>query len=137
MSTTAEVERPALRRDHALALLHQMILIRRFEEKAAELYTVGKIQGFLHLYIGEEAVAVGGCRPSSRRTPSFRRTASTATPAGRLNSMAARWYDYVVKFPDATPVSFGIWTSPSLPLPRKLLQTITCVERSSTSTAAR
>ena len=33
--------------------------IRRFEEKAAELYTVGKIRGFLHLYIGEEAVAVG------------------------------------------------------------------------------
>ena len=36
-----------------------MLLIRRFEEKAAELYTLGKIRGFLHLYIGEEAVAVG------------------------------------------------------------------------------
>jgi pyruvate dehydrogenase E1 component alpha subunit len=36
-----------------------MILIRRFEEKAAELYSLGKIRGFLHLYIGEEAVAVG------------------------------------------------------------------------------
>jgi pyruvate dehydrogenase E1 component alpha subunit len=36
-----------------------MLLIRRFEEKCAELYTLGKIQGFLHLYIGEEAVAVG------------------------------------------------------------------------------
>jgi pyruvate dehydrogenase E1 component alpha subunit len=36
-----------------------MVLIRRFEEKAAELYTRGKIRGFLHLYIGEEAVAVG------------------------------------------------------------------------------
>jgi pyruvate dehydrogenase E1 component alpha subunit len=46
-------------RDHALGLLRQMVLIRRFEEKAAELYTVGKIRGFLHLYIGEEAVAVG------------------------------------------------------------------------------
>jgi pyruvate dehydrogenase E1 component alpha subunit len=43
----------------ALALLAQMLLIRRFEEKSAELYTVGKIHGFLHLYIGEEAVAVG------------------------------------------------------------------------------
>ncbi|HTI54979.1 MAG TPA: pyruvate dehydrogenase (acetyl-transferring) E1 component subunit alpha [Verrucomicrobiae bacterium] len=49
----------ALDRSHALALLRQMLLIRRFEEKAAELYTVGKIRGFLHLYIGEEAVAVG------------------------------------------------------------------------------
>ncbi|PYN40002.1 MAG: pyruvate dehydrogenase (acetyl-transferring) E1 component subunit alpha, partial [Candidatus Rokuibacteriota bacterium] len=36
-----------------------MILIRRFEEKAAEAYALGKIGGFLHLYIGEEAVAVG------------------------------------------------------------------------------
>ena len=49
----------ALDRSHAVALLRQMLLIRRFEEKAAELYTVGKIRGFLHLYIGEEAVAVG------------------------------------------------------------------------------
>jgi pyruvate dehydrogenase E1 component alpha subunit len=46
-------------RDHALELLRQMVLIRRFEEKSAELYTRGKIRGFLHLYIGEEAVAVG------------------------------------------------------------------------------
>jgi len=46
-------------RVHALVLLRQMMLIRRFEEKAAELYTLGKIRGFLHLYIGEEAVAVG------------------------------------------------------------------------------
>jgi pyruvate dehydrogenase E1 component alpha subunit len=46
-------------RAHALGLLRQMLRIRRFEEKAAELYTVGKIRGFLHLYIGEEAVAVG------------------------------------------------------------------------------
>jgi len=36
-----------------------MLLIRRFEEKSAELYGLGKIRGFLHLYIGEEAVAVG------------------------------------------------------------------------------
>jgi pyruvate dehydrogenase E1 component alpha subunit len=46
-------------RGHARALLRTMLLIRRFEEKSAELYTLGKIHGFLHLYIGEEAVAVG------------------------------------------------------------------------------
>jgi pyruvate dehydrogenase E1 component alpha subunit len=40
-------------------LLYQMMLIRRFEEKAAEMYTKSFIRGFLHLYIGEEAVAVG------------------------------------------------------------------------------
>ncbi len=46
-------------RDHGRELLRQMVLIRRFEETCAELYTIGKIRGFLHLYIGEEAVAVG------------------------------------------------------------------------------
>ena len=44
---------------HRLELLRQMILIRRFEEKCAELYTQEKIRGFMHLYNGEEAVAVG------------------------------------------------------------------------------
>jgi pyruvate dehydrogenase E1 component alpha subunit len=46
-------------REHALALLHQMVRVRRFEEKCAELYSASKIRGFLHLYVGEEAVAVG------------------------------------------------------------------------------
>jgi pyruvate dehydrogenase E1 component alpha subunit len=46
-------------RDFALALLRDMLRIRRMEEKSAELYGAGKIRGFLHLYIGEEAVAVG------------------------------------------------------------------------------
>lgn len=46
-------------RSHGLDLLRQMLRIRRFEEKCAELYSLGKIRGFLHLYIGEEAVAVG------------------------------------------------------------------------------
>src|SRR5882724_6121799 len=40
-------------------VLHQMLLIRRFEEKSAEAYSMGKIGGFCHLYIGQEAVAVG------------------------------------------------------------------------------
>src|SRR5688572_12871660 len=40
-------------------LLYQMLLGRRFEEKSAEAYAIGKIGGFCHLYIGQEAVAVG------------------------------------------------------------------------------
>lgn len=54
-------KKPTLNIDAALArrLLSEMMLIRRFEEKAAEAYALGKIGGFLHLYIGEEAVAVG------------------------------------------------------------------------------
>jgi pyruvate dehydrogenase E1 component alpha subunit len=49
-------------RDRALELLHAMLRIRRFEEKCAELYSATKIRGFLHLYIGEEAIAVGVMR---------------------------------------------------------------------------
>lgn len=45
-------------REEALALYRQMLLIRRFEERAAQFYAEGKIGGFLHLYIGQEAVAV-------------------------------------------------------------------------------
>lgn len=46
-------------REHLLRLLRDMIRVRRFEEKCVELYQSEKIRGFLHLYIGEEAVAAG------------------------------------------------------------------------------
>ena len=46
-------------RDEGLHLLHEMLRIRRFEERCVELYSATEIRGFLHLYIGEEAVAVG------------------------------------------------------------------------------
>ena len=52
-----------LTRGHALALLKAMLRIRRFEEKCAELYSAEKIRGFLHLYIGEEAIAAGALQP--------------------------------------------------------------------------
>jgi len=55
----ATTDKPRLSRDHVLELLRHMIRIRRFEGKCAELYTQEKIRGFLHLYDGEEAVAVG------------------------------------------------------------------------------
>jgi pyruvate dehydrogenase E1 component alpha subunit len=51
-----------LAQSELLDLYRQMMLIRRFEEKSAELYAEGKIGGFLHLYIGEEAIAVGACK---------------------------------------------------------------------------
>ena len=56
---TASADKPRLSREHMLKLLRQMIRIRRFEDKCAELYTREKIRGFLHLYDGEEAIAVG------------------------------------------------------------------------------
>lgn len=56
---TTATDKPHLSRAHALDLLKGMIRIRRFEDKCAQLYTEEKIRGFLHLYDGEEAVAVG------------------------------------------------------------------------------
>jgi pyruvate dehydrogenase E1 component alpha subunit len=56
-------------------LYRQMVLIRLFEEKSAELYSEGKIGGFLHLYIGEEAIAVGACkalRPADHLLTAYR-----------------------------------------------------------------
>jgi pyruvate dehydrogenase E1 component alpha subunit len=57
------------------AYLRQMLLIRRFEEKAGEAYSLGKIGGFCHLYIGQEAVAVGSIaalRPDDYLTSAYR-----------------------------------------------------------------
>ena len=45
--------------DHLLSLYHDMLLIRRFEERAGQMYGMGLIGGFCHLYIGQEAVVVG------------------------------------------------------------------------------
>ena len=52
---------PAIEEDRQtlVKIFHQMLLIRRFEEKCAESYSLGKIGGFCHLYIGQEAVGVG------------------------------------------------------------------------------
>ncbi len=49
----------ALKKKDHLELYRQMVLIRRVEERSAELYQAGKIGGFLHLYIGQEAVSTG------------------------------------------------------------------------------
>jgi pyruvate dehydrogenase E1 component alpha subunit len=79
-----------LEREHGIALLHGMLRIRRFEEKAAELYQAGKIRGFLHLYIGEEAVAVGAMgalRPDDAIVATYRdhgHALARGIPAGAL-----------------------------------------------------
>ena len=76
---SASIDKPRLSRPHVLDLLKQMIRIRRFEDKCAELYTQEKIRGFLHLYDGEEAVAVGVIPVLEERDRSSPPTASTAT----------------------------------------------------------
>ena len=55
-----------LKPEEAIELYRQMLLIRRFEEKCAEAYSMGKIGGFCHLYIGQEAVAVGSISATRR-----------------------------------------------------------------------
>lgn len=56
---TVDQNRLILGKQELLDMYRQMLLIRAFEEKAAEMYTKAKIGGFLHLYIGQEAVGVG------------------------------------------------------------------------------
>lgn len=62
MNATMQPEKPKREAAHDLALFRQMLLIRRFEEKCAQLHSTGQIHGFPHLYIGEEAAAVGAMR---------------------------------------------------------------------------
>src|SRR6266403_1384247 len=68
---------PAIEEDREtlMKIFHQMLLIRRFEEKCAESYSLGKIGGFCHLYIGQEAVGVGAIsalRPDDYVLTSYR-----------------------------------------------------------------
>ncbi|MEK6481838.1 pyruvate dehydrogenase (acetyl-transferring) E1 component subunit alpha [Catalinimonas sp. 4WD22] len=81
--------------EHALHLLRQMLLIRRFEEKAGELYTTLKIRGFLHLYIGEEAVAVGvmeALAPEDAVVATYREHGQALARGVAANSIMAEMY---------------------------------------------
>ena len=78
MATSTKPERTSGGADAAalhLGYLRQMLLMRVFEEKAGEAYSLGKIGGFCHLYIGQEAVAVGSIaalRPDDYITTAYR-----------------------------------------------------------------
>jgi pyruvate dehydrogenase E1 component alpha subunit len=63
------------------ARYRQMVLIRRFEEASAKAYSQGKIGGFLHLYIGQEASAVGALGALQPQDYVSARTATTASPS--------------------------------------------------------
>jgi pyruvate dehydrogenase E1 component alpha subunit len=73
-----------MERETLLSLYREMVLIRRLEERAAQLYQEGKIGGFLHLYIGQEAVSTGvlGVRESRDRVITAYRDHGTAISCG-------------------------------------------------------
>src|SRR4026209_1128131 len=58
----ASAEKGALSDERLRELFREMLLIRRFEEKVEERFRAGELPGFLHVAIGQEAVAVGVCR---------------------------------------------------------------------------
>lgn len=71
----AAAKRPNASREELLAYYRDMLLIRRFEEKAGQLYGMGLIGGFCHLYIGQEAVVVGleaAAKEGDSRVTSYR-----------------------------------------------------------------
>jgi len=79
----------------AIDLYRQMLLIRRFEEKAAEAYSSGKIGGFCHLYIGQEAVAVGAIsaiRPDDYVLTSYREHGQAIAKGMSTNAIMAELF---------------------------------------------
>lgn len=82
-------------RDEARRLLWQMLRIRRFEEKCAELYSGGKIRGFLHLYIGEEACATGAMHallPQDNVVATYREHGHALLRGISMNAIMAEMY---------------------------------------------
>lgn len=99
MTAQTEPQPPvATARDHSIHLLRQMMRIRRFEEKCAELYSATKIRGFLHLYVGEEAVAVGvmeALRPEDAVVSTYREHGHALARGMPARSILAEMYGKV------------------------------------------
>ena len=84
-----------LDRETLLHIYHQMLLVRRFEEKSAEAYSAGKIGGFCHLYIGQEAVAIGAIsalRPDDYVLTSYREHAHAIAKGMSSESVMAELF---------------------------------------------
>ncbi len=81
--------------EHDVKLLREMLLIRHFEEKSAELYTQEKIRGFMHLYIGEEAVTIGAMqalRPEDAVVSTYREHGHALACGLSADSIMAEMY---------------------------------------------
>ncbi|MDU8943585.1 pyruvate dehydrogenase (acetyl-transferring) E1 component subunit alpha [Ovoidimarina sediminis] len=92
---TESTLKPHLDHAHVRALLKEMIRIRRFESKCADLYTQEKIRGFLHLYDGEEAVAAGIIPllgPADRVVATYREHAHALARGVPMGAVLAEMY---------------------------------------------
>ena len=91
-------KQPTVDREHAMLLLREMLRIRRLEEKCAEMYQAAKIRGFVHLYIGEEAVAVGTMRalqPDDRIVATYREHGHALARGVSANAIMAEMFGKV------------------------------------------
>jgi pyruvate dehydrogenase E1 component alpha subunit len=83
---------------HGVHLLREMLRIRRFEEECAKQYAASKIRGFLHLYVGEEAVAVGAMqamRPEDWIVGTYREHGQALARGVSMNAVMAEMYGKV------------------------------------------
>lgn len=95
---TTESELDGIDRDDALDMLRRMIRIRRFEEKLSVLFKRGKLPGFVHLYTGEEGIAVGACsalRDDDRITSTHRGHGHLIAKGARVDKMMAELFGRV------------------------------------------
>jgi pyruvate dehydrogenase E1 component alpha subunit len=91
----------ALTVDTAIELYRRMVLIRRFEEQVSKLFAKNKLPGFVHLYIGQEAVAVGVCsnlRDNDYITSTHRGHGHIIAKGGEVNKMMAELYGKVTGY---------------------------------------
>ncbi len=97
MAARKSAKKPSASKEELLEYYREMLLIRRFEEKAGQLYGMGLIGGFCHLYIGQEAVVVGleaAAQEGDKRITSYRdhghMLASGMDPKGVMAELTGR-----------------------------------------------
>ncbi len=103
-----------LTRTQLLEMHYTMTLLRRFEEKSAEEYTRGKIGGFMHLYIGQEAVGVGSMaalRPTDKITCSYREHGHAIAKGMHPNAVMAELFGKITGCSKGKGGSMHMWSN--------------------------
>jgi pyruvate dehydrogenase E1 component alpha subunit len=95
MTQSETVQTPAAETTELVRLYEQMVLLRKFDERVGDLFRQAKLPGFVHLYIGEEAIATGVCaalRPHDYITSTHRGHGHYIAKGGDLNACMAELY---------------------------------------------